>query len=175
MEDAGNVKSVRLLRQEAWIIQLALSFKPPALGIYLHFRPSLKRIISGTYQALAAPFCNEHPLGSHPEVLDRNLLVGIQTRAFAALKKPGLVDEDERRGLPSDPGARWYSLQLGTRRRVGTGAPSQQSRSLSKVSLNPVGVCAHIYYALGWKAAAAAVLLFACSAVGLRAPALQLV
>ena len=171
MEDADNVKSMRLLGQEASIIQLALSFKPPALGIYLHFRPSLKRIISGTYQALAAPFCNEHPLGSRPEVLDQNLLVGIQTRAFAALKKPGLVDEDER----SDPGARWYSLQLGTRRQVGTGAPSQQNRSLSKVSLNPVGVCAHIYYALAWKAAAATVLLFACSAVGLRAPTLQLV
>lgn len=36
---------------------------------------------------------------------------------------------------------------------------------LSRVILDSVGVCAHIYYALGWKATVAMVLLFACSAV----------
>lgn len=36
---------------------------------------------------------------------------------------------------------------------------------LSRVILDSVGVCAHIYYALGWKATVAVVLLFACSAV----------
>lgn len=35
---------------------------------------------------------------------------------------------------------------------------------LSRVILDSVGVCAHIYYALGWKATVAMVLLFACSA-----------
>lgn len=170
-----NVKSGRLLRQEAWITQLGLSFKPPALGIYLCFRPSLKRIISGTYQALAAPSHNEHQLGSRPKVLDQNLPLGIQTRAFAALKKPGHVDEDEQGGLPRHPGARWYSLQPGTCRQVRTRAPSQHSWSLSKVSLDPIGLCAHIYYAPSWKAPSPVVLLFACSAVGLRGPTLQLV
>lgn len=106
MQGTGNIKSRRLLRQEACITQLGLSSKPPALGIYLHFRPSLKRIISCTYQILAAPSHNEHPSGSPPEVLDQNLPMGIQTGAFAGLKKAGLVNGDEWRGFPSDPGAR---------------------------------------------------------------------
>lgn len=61
------------------------------------------------YQALVAPSRNERPAGSCPEVLDKNLLVGIQTRVWInkqGLRMPGLLDGDERRGLPSVPSAK---------------------------------------------------------------------
>lgn len=58
--------------------------------MHLNSRPSLKRIIPGTYPGLASPCRHGYPSGSHLKVLGQNLLVGIQTSAFPELQTLGL-------------------------------------------------------------------------------------